>query len=81
MVFTIFFKCLDSNRGPLKLEATALPTEPQPLPTEFLIVPTPTLVAVMGSAMNADPPPSQHKVLVTQSFNCNRIGTFCELFY
>ena len=25
-------RCLDSNRGPLVLEATALPTEPQPLP-------------------------------------------------
>ena len=23
---------MDSNRGPLELEATALPTEPQPLP-------------------------------------------------
>ena len=26
-------RCLDSNRGRLVLEATALPTEPQPLPT------------------------------------------------
>ena len=25
-------RCLDSNRGPLELEATTLPTEPQPLP-------------------------------------------------
>ena len=25
-------RCLDSNRGPLVSEATALPTEPQPLP-------------------------------------------------
>ena len=28
----IFCQWLDSNRGPLELEATALPTEPQPLP-------------------------------------------------
>ena len=31
----MFFKicqCLDSNRGPLLSETTALPTEPQPLP-------------------------------------------------
>ena len=28
-------KCLDSNRGPLVLEATALPIEPQPLPQLF----------------------------------------------
>ena len=27
-----FCQTLDSNRGPLVLEATALPTEPQPLP-------------------------------------------------
>ena len=27
--------CLDSNRGPLVLEATALPIEPQPLPQLF----------------------------------------------
>ena len=26
------FQCLDSNRGPLVLEATTLPTELQPLP-------------------------------------------------
>ena len=28
-----FWRRLDSNRGPLVLEATTLPTEPQPLPT------------------------------------------------
>ena len=27
-----FWRILDSNRGPLELEATALSTEPQPLP-------------------------------------------------
>ena len=31
-MFNKFCRWLDSNRGPLILEATALPTEPQPLP-------------------------------------------------
>ena len=31
-MFNKFCQWLDSNRGPLVLEATALPTEPQPLP-------------------------------------------------
>ena len=29
-----FCQWLDSNCGPLELEATALPTEPQPLPND-----------------------------------------------
>ena len=29
---------LDSNRGPMISEATALPTEPQPLPKETLFI-------------------------------------------
>ena len=33
MVNIKVFRWLDSNRGPLVLEATALPSEPQPLPT------------------------------------------------
>ena len=33
MLYWIIRRWLDSNRGPLVLEATALPTEPQPLPT------------------------------------------------
>ena len=32
-----FCRWLDSNSGPLVLEATALPTEPQPLPKYFLL--------------------------------------------
>ena len=28
---------LDSNRGPLVSEATALPTEPQPLPAAYFV--------------------------------------------
>ena len=32
-MFNKFGRWLDSNRGPLVSEATALPTEPQPLPT------------------------------------------------
>ena len=31
-IYINFCQLLDSNRGPLVLEATALPTEPQPLP-------------------------------------------------
>ena len=31
-IYIIFCQWLDSNRGPLVLEATPLPTEPQPLP-------------------------------------------------
>ena len=31
-----FSRLLDSNHGPMVLEATALPTEPQPLPTGFI---------------------------------------------
>ena len=31
-MFNKFCRWLDSNRGPLVLEARALPTEPQPLP-------------------------------------------------
>ena len=30
-----FFQLLDSSLGPLELEATALPTEPQPLPIKM----------------------------------------------
>ena len=30
-----FLRWLDSNSGPLELEATALPTEPHPLPSNF----------------------------------------------
>ena len=30
---------LDSNQGPLVLEATALPTEPQPLPRQWIVCP------------------------------------------
>ena len=33
----LFRRWLDSNRGPLVSEATALPTEPQPLPNVWLI--------------------------------------------
>ena len=33
-----FRRWLDSNRGPLVLEATALPTEPQPLPFFYIFV-------------------------------------------
>ena len=29
---------LDSNRGPLELESTALPTDPQPLPLFFILL-------------------------------------------
>ena len=32
-------RCLYSNRGPLVLEATGLPTEPQPPPTNVLLMP------------------------------------------
>ena len=32
-----FCRCLESNRGPLIPEATALPTEPQPLPKKLLL--------------------------------------------
>ena len=32
-------QCLDSNRGPLVSEATALPTEPQPLPIGIIVYP------------------------------------------
>ena len=35
-MFNKFCWWLDSNRGPLALQATALPTEPQPLPFAFL---------------------------------------------
>ena len=33
----IVFRCEDSNRGPLASEATALQTEPQPLPKQLRI--------------------------------------------
>ena len=37
-MFNIFFcQWPDSNSGPLKLEATAVPTEPQPLPDSLFI--------------------------------------------
>ena len=35
-MFNKFCRWLDSNRGPLVLEATAQPTEPQPLPFLYL---------------------------------------------
>ena len=34
-----FCQWLDSNRGPLELEATTLPTNPQPLPLYYLLLP------------------------------------------
>ena len=36
-VFIFAFSMLDSNRRPLALEATALPTEPQPLPFDIKV--------------------------------------------
>ena len=35
MFIIIFFRWLDGNHGPLELEATGLPTKPQPLPWTF----------------------------------------------
>ena len=37
MLYIIFCRWLDSNRVPLELEATALPTEPQPVPNMDLV--------------------------------------------
>ena len=39
VIIIIFFRWLDSNRGPLESKATALPTEPQPLPIIFNFIP------------------------------------------
>ena len=36
-MFNKFCRWLDSNRGPLVLEATALPTEPQPLLLHLIV--------------------------------------------
>ena len=43
-IYIIFCQWLDSNRGPLVSEATALPTEPQPL-LLFLLLPPDVAVA------------------------------------
>ena len=44
----IFYQWLDLNCGPLELEATALPTEPQPLPA-FVLVGMTILIASLKS--------------------------------
>ena len=59
---------LDSNCGPPMSEATAPPTEPQPLPCrdKSFLVPTPNLVDAMMVALpkHLGPPSSQQEVSI-----------------
>ena len=58
-----FCRWLDSNCGPLVLEATALPTEPQPLPLKVFLSP----LKFINSKIHARPLPNCTELCIDQT--------------